>query len=198
MNRGKCQPQPPQCVARCPSSLPPGQTPPPPFHSQTCERCNQWFMRQFSGGVVAAAAGRTEAFVPLCESAYARRQINEQITHNTMQWQWKRRAAVTCDLSEKFAVGCEILKQCYRLTQPPPAGVQREPGNTEGATLKRTASPQRIMYVRPQPLPLPFLCPRHFTLPAGGISLSALLTLPPSLTRLSVIQTFNPKGIINK
>ena len=93
-------------------------------------------MRQFSSGVVAAAAGRTEAFVPLCESAYARRQINEQITHNTMQWQWKRRAAVTCDLSEKFALGCEILKQCYRLTQPPPAGVQREPGNTEGATLK--------------------------------------------------------------
>ena len=81
-------------------------------------------------------AGRTEAFVPLCESAYARRQINEQITHNTMQWQWRRRAAVTCDLSEKPAIGCVILCQCYRLTQPPREGVKREPGNTEGATLK--------------------------------------------------------------
>ena len=181
-----------------PSSLPVKSAPSIPFSNMRKMQSVVYASVQFSSGVVAAAAGRTEAFVPLCESAYARRQINEQITHNTMQWQWKRRAAVTCDLSEKFAVGCEILKQCYRLTQPPPAGVQREPGNTEGATLKRTASPQRIMYVRPQPLPLPFLCPRHFTLPAGGISLSALLTLPPSLTRLSVIQTFNPKGIINK
>ena len=137
-----------KCAARCSSSLPPGQTPPPLFHSQTCERCNQWFMRQFSGG--RGAAGRTEAFVPLCESAYARRQINEQITHNTMQWQWRRRAAVTCDSSEKLTIGCVVLQQCYRLTQPPREGVKRQPGNTEGATLKRTASPpQRIMYVRP-------------------------------------------------
>ena len=138
--------------------------------------------------------GRTEAFVPLCESAYARRQINEQITHNTMQWQWRRRAAVTCDLSEKFAIGCAILRQSRNL---------RERASKESLVIRRvqhlrTASPpQRIMYVRPSPLPLPFLCPRHFTLPAG-INLSALLTLPPSVTRFSVIQPFNPERIINK
>ena len=147
MKRNKSQPL-LKSVARCSSSLPSSRSnsaPSIPFSN----------MRKMQSVVYASVQrrprdGRTEAFVPLCESAYARRQINEQITHNTMQWQWRRRAAVTCDSSEKLTIGCVVLQQCYRLTQPPREGVKRQPGNTEGATLKRTASPpQRIMYVRP-------------------------------------------------
>ena len=59
------------------------------LNSQTCKRCNQWFMRQFSGA--AAAAGRTDGRKPpLCLCAKVRNSAPDKRADNA-----QHRAAVT-------------------------------------------------------------------------------------------------------